>query len=63
MTPDQELWGVALWVERNHGENGWFFIAQQQDRLLALGDDAGARRWDEIGRRLEALRGEERIYH
>jgi len=23
ITHEQELWGMALWVEKHHGENGW----------------------------------------
>lgn len=41
---------MALWVEKHHGEEGWFFIAQQQDRLIAEGEDEGARLWAEVGK-------------
>ena len=41
MTRDQEIWGIALWVEKTHGANGWFYIAQQQDRLIASADRQG----------------------
>lgn len=56
LTRDQELWGLALEVERQHGANGWFHIAQEQDRLLAEGDVAGAAMWQEIGKRYDQLR-------
>lgn len=55
LTRDQELWGVALWVEKHHGTNSWFHIAQQKDRLLATGDFGGIQMWDEVERRIEAL--------
>lgn len=55
LTRDQELWGIALWVERNHGDDGWFHIAQQQDRLLASGDLDGVAMWRSVARRLERL--------
>lgn len=55
MTRDQELWGMALWVEKLHGDKGWFYIAQQQDRLLAEGDFDGVAMWRTVGERLEAL--------
>jgi hypothetical protein len=29
MNRDQELWAMALWVEKHHGGKGWFYIAQQ----------------------------------
>lgn len=57
ITRDQELWGIALWVEKNHGQNGWFHIAQQQDRLLALGDFNGVSMWRQVGRYYEQLLG------
>lgn len=55
MTRDQELWGVALWVEKTHAETGWLFIAQQQDRLLAEGDFDGVAMWREVSRRYDEL--------
>lgn len=55
LTRDQELWGVALWVEKTHGEAGWLFIAQQQDRLLVEGDLDGVAMWREVSRRYEQL--------
>ena len=55
MTRDQELWGVALWVEKTHAETGWLFIAQQRDRLLAEGDLDGVALWQEVSRRYDEL--------
>lgn len=55
LTRDQELWGVALWVERTHGECGWFHIAQQQDRLLKAGDLDGVGMWRAVGERFDRL--------
>jgi len=52
---DQELWAVALWVEKTQGKNAWFYIAQQKDRLLADGDPLGLGLWNEVERRLEML--------
>lgn len=56
LTRDQELWGIALWVEKAHGDNGWFHIAQQQDRLLAAGDFGGVAMWRVVGERYDQLR-------
>ena len=55
MTRDQELWGLALWVEKHHGEQGWFFIAQQQDRLIAEAEFDGVAMWRKVAERFEAL--------
>ncbi len=52
---DQELWGIALWVEKTHGENGWLYIAQQQDRLIAEGQFDGLPLWRAVQERFEAL--------
>lgn len=55
MDRDKEIWAMALWVEKRHGANGWFYIAQQQDRLLAEGEDEGARLWARVGERFKAI--------
>lgn len=56
LTRDQELWGVALWVEKHHGDLSWFHIAQQKDRLLADGDFDGIAMWNEVERRIDLLK-------
>lgn len=55
VTREQELWGLALWVEKYHGENGWLYIAQQQDRLIADGTFDGVAMWRKVAERFEAL--------
>ena len=55
LSREQELWAMALWVERQHGENGWLHIAQEQDRLLASGDFEGVKLWRAVGQRFESL--------
>jgi hypothetical protein len=55
MTREHELWGVALWVEKTHGEAGWLHIAQQRDRLLDKGDLDGVAMWRAVGERFERL--------
>lgn len=52
---EQELWAMALWIEKTQGENAWFFVAQQKDRLLAEGDPLGLGLWNEVERRLAML--------
>lgn len=59
LTRDQELWALALWVERQHGADGWLHIAQEQDRLLADNDLAGAAMWRKVGERYDQLRPEQ----
>ena len=55
LTRDQELWGVALWVEKTHADAGWLFIAQQQDRSLAEGNLDGVAMWREVSQRYDQL--------
>lgn len=55
MNRDKELWAMALWVEKHHGANGWFYIAQKQDHFLAEGDDGGAALWKEVGERFKQI--------
>jgi hypothetical protein len=55
LTRDQEIWGIALWVERNHGERGPTFITEQIGRLSTAGDDKGISLWREVARRYEQL--------
>ena len=48
MTREQEIWGVALWVEKNRGNGGPKFIAEQVGRLAAQGDDEGISLWRDV---------------
>ena len=48
VTRDQEIWAVALWVERQHDVNGPAFIAEQMGVLAQKGDTAGIRRWYDV---------------
>ena len=56
LTRDQELWGVALWVEKNHGDGGPFYIASQVERLASKGDEAGVAMWRTVADRFDQLR-------
>ncbi len=53
MTNEQELWGVALWVEKHHGPNGQAFIAAQLERLA--GDPQGLAMWRRVAARLDEM--------
>lgn len=58
MTREQELWGVALWVEKHHGANGPRFIAEQVGRNALAGEAEGVSLWRGVAERFEALRCE-----
>jgi hypothetical protein len=55
LSREEELWGIALWVEKRYGDIGWLHITQQQDRLLAEGDLEGVKLWRAVGERFEQL--------
>lgn len=55
LTRDQELWGMALWVEKHHGDAGGEFIASKIDQLNRAGAQDGGRLWQNVARRYEQL--------
>ena len=55
LTRGEELWGVALWVEKNHGEGGPAFIEKQMERLAREGDEAGVAMWRAVAERFVQL--------
>lgn len=52
---EQEIWGIALWVEKNRGQLGAIFIAEQIGRLALTGETEGIRLWTEVARRFDKL--------
>lgn len=59
MTPDHELWAVALWAEKRHRTDAPRFIAEQIGRLALEGDEKGVARWRAIAERLDQLQPDE----
>jgi hypothetical protein len=55
-TREKEIWAIALWVEKHHGDEGDFYIAQQMDRLLAEGELDGMAMWRQVAERFEKLK-------
>lgn len=51
MTRDQELWAMALHVERHQGANGPRYIVEQIERNARLGELGGVDLWEEVARR------------
>ena len=56
LTREQELWGMALWVERHHGDRGADFIRDRIDKLDADNQAEGARLWREVEKRFGELK-------
>ena len=54
MTRDQELWGIALWLE-THGDDGPAHIASEVARLSALNDVDGIAMWRAVAERYDRL--------
>lgn len=55
MTRDQELWAIALWVEKNHGDGAADYIGQQVRRLALQGAQDGIDLWLAVADRFDAL--------
>lgn len=58
LTRDQELWAMALHVEREHGDNGPQFIAEQIERNRLAGEQGGVDLWEAVRRRFAQLSGQ-----
>ena len=56
MTPEHQIWAVALWVEKNHGDHGSAYIAEQIGRLALAGDEAGVTMWKKVAARYSELK-------
>ncbi len=56
VTREQELWALALWVEREHEDEGDRFIAERVLHFEARGDRSAKRLWMEVARRFVTLR-------
>lgn len=56
VTRDQELWAVALWVEKAHGEQGRDHIAREISRVAMLGEEEGIAMWEAVAARYVKLR-------
>lgn len=55
MTRDQELWSMALHVERHHGTNGPQFIAGQIERNRLAGEQSGVDLWEAVAVKVKSL--------
>ena len=55
LTRDQELWGMAVWVEKTHGRRGPEFIAEQMGRFALAGEKGGMELWKDVAQRYEQL--------
>ena len=56
MTRDQELWAIALWLERTHGDDAPAHIAKEVERLDLAGEAEGITMWKQVADRYDRLR-------
>lgn len=52
----QEIWAMALWVDREHGEDAEQFIAEKVLHFESVDDRGGQDLWMNIARRYVELR-------
>lgn len=56
VTREQKIWAMALWVDREHGEDAEEFIAGKVLYFVEQGDEGGRKLWEEVARRYVQLR-------
>ncbi|MFK4002986.1 DUF6961 family protein [Qipengyuania sp. NPDC077563] len=56
VTREQELWAMALWVDREHGEDGEHFITERVLHFEEIGDKGGKQLWMDVARKFVELR-------
>ncbi len=56
VTREQELWVLALWVEREHGEDGEWFIAQRLLHFEAEDNEDAVQLWTKVAERYVQLK-------
>lgn len=55
MNREQELWALALWVEKYHPNDAAEYFSAQMTRLAQAGDEAGIAMWLEVADRYDTL--------
>ena len=55
VTRDQELWAMALWIDREHGEEGERFITERVRHFDAIKDEGGKQLWMDVARKFVEL--------
>lgn len=56
ITREQEVWAMALWVDREHGEDAECFIAERVLHFEETGETGGKDLWMRVARRYVDLR-------
>ena len=56
VTRAQEIWALALWVERTHGVGWAALVAERIAHFEAEGASPAVELWKQVARRFEELR-------
>jgi hypothetical protein len=56
ITREQETWAMALWGDREHGEDAEEVIARKVLHFEQLGDDGRQKLWIQVARRYAQLK-------
>lgn len=63
MTRDEELWGAASMILKQHGERARVHVVTQLGHFAAENDEGGLAIWQEIAWRLEQLIQKDQTEH
>jgi len=55
VTREQEVWALALWVDREHGSEAEEFIAGKVLHFVEQDDEGGKKLWEQVARRYVQL--------
>lgn len=55
MTRDQELWGMALALVKQHGDQAPLKAAERIGELVVQGEPDGIALWREVAKRMDSL--------
>ena len=56
VTREKEIWALALWVDREHGDDAEEFIAGKVLHFVERDDEGGRKLWEDVARRYVQLR-------
>jgi hypothetical protein len=56
LTPEQETWAIASYLDRSKGDDAPVHVAERIGAMAVAGDLKGLLRWREIARVLDLLR-------
>ncbi|WP_137680551.1 DUF6961 family protein [Aurantiacibacter suaedae] len=55
VTQEQELWALALWVEKHHGDDGQAYIEGRIEHFTDTNEGGAVRMWEEVASRFAGL--------